>query len=506
MRAAKLTIWLLFVFGLGVGVVNFEALRGAPTTSAAAYPPPATPSATPPASGTPVVARVHLYFPSVSRAPGPAPVAPQVRIVSGDGYALAWQRVDGMLANPLAAPSVIAYTVYESHVGSDGVQERELVTLLSRAPTESFSVPISPPTVGVNTYHVVARNYLAAASGNEVKLPAPARFDDQVVDGHGGGYTLRWSAVQGAEVYTFEEAVLPSASAVIQSAQVGKDTRQYELPPHPLGAYWYRVTAKTADVAVRSDWKAVRSPRPGLWGVVTYKGSPKSGVTVSLMRCTVRSSDSRYCDDDVQLDMLMTQADGSYNFTGVPPTSDPANPTRQYRLYIEFVNDDYPSYLLEWFSEYRQWPQDAGADGTAQASSFDIANISLVSPAPYALQPLPVTFVWQKRGLPSDSYGLRFDGGDLLAPLYLKSVGNTDMLGPFIKVDPLNFYTQYWWQAWVEIAGQGHGRSYYGRPITFVLRPPALGKADVGDSLKSHVASDLPPFSARPPHLEPGAQ
>ncbi|MFN8499401.1 MAG: hypothetical protein U0641_16245 [Anaerolineae bacterium] len=507
MRAAKLTIWLLFVLGLGVVIMNFEAVRGAPATNAAtAYPPPSTPRATPPPSETPGAMRVQLYFPYVSRAPGPPPLAPQARIMSGDTYALAWDRLDGLLANPLAAPSVIAYTAYETYVGPDGPQERELATFLSRSPTESFSVPISPPTAGVNAYHVVARNYLAAVSGNEVKLPAPARFDSQVVDGHGGGYTLRWSAVSGADSYTFEEATSPSSSAVSLSVSLSSATRQYELKPHPLGTYWYRVTAKTADAAVRSEWKAVRTPRPGLWGVVTYKGTPKQGVAVDLMRCTVRASDPRYCDDDVQLDMLSTQVDGSYNFTGIPPTTDPTNPTKQYKLYVEFVNDDDPSYLLEWISEYRQWPQDAGADGTAQASSFDIMNISLVSPAPYALQPLPVTFVWQKRGLTSDSYGLRFSGGDLAAPLYLKSVGYTDSLGPFIDVRPLRLDTEYWWQVWVEVTNQGHGRSYYGRPITFVPRPPASDKDAALESLKSLVSPTLPPFSARSPHLEPGAQ
>ncbi|MFN8470687.1 MAG: hypothetical protein U0822_00585 [Anaerolineae bacterium] len=502
MRAAKLILWLLFVSGLGVLLLNSTAFMGTAASSAAAYPPPGTPSATPRASGTPGAIRFLLYFPYVSRAPGPAPIAPQISIISGDTYALAWNRVDGMLAGPAATPSVIAYTVYETRSGADGLQERELTTLVSRNGTDSFSVPISPPATGVNFYHVVARNYLAASASNQVTLPAPARIDDVVVDGHGGGYTLGWSAVQGADAYTLEEATSPSSAAVIRSVPVAKDTRQYDVQPHSLGTYWYRVTAKTTDAAVRSDWKSVRSPRPGLWGVVTYKGTPKQGVPVALMRCTVRASDPRYCDDDVQLDMLLTQADGSYNFTGVPATSDPSNPTKQYKLYVEFANDDDPSYLLEWISDYRQWPQDAGADGTAQASSFDIMNISLVSPAPYALQPLPVTFVWQKRGLTSDSYGLRFSEGDLSAPLYLKSVGYTDSLGPFIDVRPLRLDTQYRWQVWVEVANQGHGRSFYYRPITFVPRPPTLSKDAALESLKSQVAPNAPPFSARAPHLE----
>ena len=506
MRAAKIILWLVFALGLGMFVLNSEAMSGAATSAATAYPSPGTPTATPRSSQTPVPAQVHLYFPYVSFSPGPTPVAPQLSIVSGDAYALVWQRTDSLPVNSNQPPAVIAYTVYERHTGSFGTSQRELGTVTSRLATESFSMPITPPATGVNAYWVVARNYVGAVPGNEVALPAPAIFDSQVVDGRGGRYTLHWSAVVGAGAYTLEQATSPASASVTRSWSLDKSTLQYEIEPQPFGTAWFRVTAKTADSSVRSAWISVQSPRPGLWGVVTYKGSPKSGVRINLMRCTVNNANPGYCEDDVQVDMLMTLADGSYNFTGVPPTQDPSDPGKQYQLYVDFTNDDDdPAYLLEWFSEYRRWPQDAGPNGTAEASSFDIANIPLVSPAPYAFQPLPVTFVWQRRGLLGDSYGVRFSDGDLTAPLYTRALGDVDSFGPLIDVRPLHLNTPspYSWQAWVNVEKQGHGRSYYKRPITFVTRPTALGKDASLDSLKSLLSPTTPPFSARPAHLEP---
>ena len=503
MRAVKMIAWLVFAFGLGVFVLSSEAVSSAVTSAATAYPPPGTPTATPRSGVTPSPGQVRLYFPYVSRSPGPVPAAPQVSIVSGDAYTLVWQRTDGLQGSSTQPPAVMAYTVYERHADASGTTERQIATLPSRLANETFAVLISAPETGVNTYTVVARNTVAAQPSNEVTLPAPARFDSQVVDGHGGRFTLRWSPVVGAGAYALEQATSPSSAAVTRSWSLDKSTLQYEVEPQPLGAAWFRVTAKAADASVHSEWMSVQSPRPGLWGRVTYKGTPRSNVTVDLMRCTVNSSDPRYCVNDVQVDELTTLADGSYNFTGVPPTQDPSDPSKQYQLYIEFTNDDDPSYLLEWIGEFRRWPQDMGPNGTAEASSFDIANIPLVSPAPFALQPLPVTFVWQRRGLSGDSYGVRFTGPDLATPLYTRALGDVDSFGPLIDVRPLRMDTQYLWQAWVNVDKQGHGRSYYARPITFVPRPPSLGKDASLESLKSLLSPTTPPFSSRPAHIEP---
>ncbi len=505
MRVARIILWLMFALGLGLAVLYTEALLGVGTQAGAAYPPPGTPTATPRSSGTPAPSQLLLYLPYVARAPGPAAPVPQISIVSGAStYALVWQRSDAAQASSAPAAQVIVYTVYETHVDGDGSAEHVIASLVSRVAVESFSVPISPPATGVNSYRVEARNFVSAVTGNVVTLPAPPRFDDPVADGQGGRYTLRWSAVPGVSLYILEEATSAASIAVTQSWPLDKDTREREFGPQTLGTRWYRVTATTADATVRSAWKSVQTPRPGMWGVVTYGGVPKPGIFVDLMRCTVDNSNPLLCEDDVQIDTLKTLADGSYNFTKLPPTQDPSQPGKQYQLYVEYPNDeDDPSYLRDWFGEFRRWPQDAGPDGTTPPSNFDIMNVSLVSPAPSALQPLPVTFVWQRRNLLGDSYGLKFYGGDLSRPHYTRALGDVDFLGPLDSIDPLHMRVEYRWQVWISVENQGYGHSFYYRPITFTLRPPALSKDDSLDSLKSFISSDVRRSGARAPQLDP---
>src|SRR3972149_2135057 len=116
--------------------------------------------------------------------------------------------------------------------------------------------------------------------------------------------------------------------------------------------------------------------------MVTYQGSPVAGVNLALRFYNGSSWSTALT--------TATQADGTYRFTGVPSL------TTGQRYYVRYSNgsDGHPSdpsYLAGWGSfditSYAASANVAGGD-------FDIANISLSSPAPGATVSLPQAVSW----------------------------------------------------------------------------------------------------------------
>jgi hypothetical protein len=135
------------------------------------------------------------------------------------------------------------------------------------------------------------------------------------------------------------------------------------------------------------------------------------------------------------------------------------------RYYVRFgPNQTNPAQLASWYAPmitaYSAGASVAGGD-------FDVANVGLLSPAPEATLPLPVTFTWQRRGLPGDSHVLLiFDpnSDDWWYTDDLGDVGSFTLLG---LAQGMVRGKQYGWSLRVYNGPNSYGDAYYYRTITF---------------------------------------
>jgi hypothetical protein len=132
----------------------------------------------------------------------------------------------------------------------------------------------------------------------------------------------------------------------------------------------------------------MKDVRSGINGKVTYQGNPIGGITIEL----------RFWNGSLYSSMgtTTTQADGVYQFTSAPSLDSGLS---YYVRYWNTTNATHVNYcggkdLISYT---------AGA--AAAGGSFDIANISQVSPSNRADVTLPSTFQWTPRtGVSSDNY------------------------------------------------------------------------------------------------------
>jgi hypothetical protein len=131
-------------------------------------------------------------------------------------------------------------------------------------------------------------------------------------------------------------------------------------------------------------------PPQGIHGVVTYNRVPAADVR--LLLSWYDGSDWFYAATTT------TSADGRYDFVGVPSL---AAGQAYYVLYGP--NRTSSTYLYSWagptITSYT-------AGTVLPGGEFDIANVFLLSPQNGSTLALPVTFTWQPRGLPEDTYRL----------------------------------------------------------------------------------------------------
>ncbi len=205
-------------------------------------------------------------------------------------------------------------------------------------------------------------------------------------------------------------------------------------------------------------WTATPAlPSSGIYGRVTYQGSPVAGVYLALWFYNGSSWSTVLT--------TATQADGSYRFTGVPGLA-----TGQ-RYYVRYNNGSdgnpsNPSYLAAWYS-FDITTYTAGAN--VAGGDFDIANIALSSPAPGATVSLPQAFSWVRRtATTSDDYEWDlFDPADMNPWVYFGPLGYVSDFTLNSLPSGFTFGTPYGWNVWVNASDGGSGVSYYYRTVTF---------------------------------------
>jgi len=193
--------------------------------------------------------------------------------------------------------------------------------------------------------------------------------------------------------------------------------------------------------------------QPGIYARATENGSPASGLPINL-----------YLNDGSSFSLVAstpTEPDGMYRFTGLPSLS----PIEEYWVVYENTAGT-PGRLEVWVT----WPITLYTTGSrVHAGDFDVADISLVSPADGATVSLPHTFYWNPRpATPSDDYEF-----DLYDPADGDPWWGTDPTLGYVASYTLSSLpsgfepgTQYAWEVWVG-GPDGVGVPNHTRLITF---------------------------------------
>ena len=105
---------------------------------------------------------------------------------------------------------------------------------------------------------------------------------------------------------------------------------------------------------------------------------------------------------------------------------------------------------------------------TVPGGDFDIANVILLSPPPDAATALPVTFTWQQRGIPGDTYRLAFYDLATDEYWYTADLGNVGSHTVTSLWPGAVLGKEYGWVVWVFNGPDSFGESYYYRDITFL--------------------------------------
>ena len=153
----------------------------------------------------------------------------------------------------------------------------------------------------------------------------------------------------------------------------------------------------------------------GIYGRVTYYGSAVSGAPLTL----------RFWNGTTWSEKASTTtgADGSYLFGSVPSLG------AGQVYYVRYRQDTDDRYLFGWYGpEITVYTSGARQRG----GSFDIANVTLLAPESGSSLPLPITFTWQQRGIPGDTYRWHlFDPGGYYSWLSndLGAVGGATLSG-----------------------------------------------------------------------------
>lgn len=203
----------------------------------------------------------------------------------------------------------------------------------------------------------------------------------------------------------------------------------------------------------------------GIHGRVTYQGAAAPGIALQL----------RFYDGAQTTTAATTTTDGEgrYRFMGA------ASLGAGQEYWVRFRSPDNPQYISIWQT----------ASITAYTSGdFDIADVGLLSPPPGAAQALPVTFTWQRRNIPGDTYRVVFfdlDTGDYWYTPDLGDVGSFTATGLW---EEAVYGKQYGWVVWVFSGPDSFGESYYYREITFLAggkgAPAAPGEWQTGEGLR----------------------
>jgi hypothetical protein len=191
----------------------------------------------------------------------------------------------------------------------------------------------------------------------------------------------------------------------------------------------------------------------GISGHVTENGQSAAGVPLEL----------RFFDGATwsSLATQTTNADGDFIFAGAPTLK----PGQIY--YVGYYNEDDLKRLWRW--ETRELiTYTAGSQ--VEIGNFDIADITMLSPAPGATVRLPYTFVWEVRpATPSDSYEFNlYDSQDNNPYFYTDpALGYVDYYTLASLPQGFATGTTYSWEMWVYSPDGGHGISLELRDVIF---------------------------------------
>ena len=172
-----------------------------------------------------------------------------------------------------------------------------------------------------------------------------------------------------------------------------------------------------------------------------------------------------------------------------PPTARGAIASRQPQAWAPdrstgcaSCSPDNPLYVTRWqtasITAYT-------SGSTVPGGDFDIANVILLSPPPDAATALPVTFTWQPRGIPGDTYRLAFFDMATDDYWYTADLGNVGSYTATGLWQGAVYGKEYGWVVWVFNGPDSFGESYYIRAITFLAgaagSPATPGQWQIGE-------------------------
>jgi len=243
-----------------------------------------------------------------------------------------------------------------------------------------------------------------------------------------------------------------------------------------------RLTVQAIDYAghtsniLTQDFTILPPPVAGIYGRVTYQGAPAPNISLRL-----RFHDGSEWSTAAN---TVTDSDGNYLFQDVPGLS----AGQSYYVRYGHNGDDDP-YVSNW---YGPTIEDYTSGASVHGGDFDIANVTLVSPAHRASVGLPATFQWNRRGIAGDTYRWRlFDPEDSLE--YISSdLGDTDTYVLSSLPGGFELDHEYGWSMLVYNDGNGYGRSFYYRRVTLGSgdAPPVLEDLEFPASVEAGLRTD----------------
>jgi uncharacterized repeat protein (TIGR01451 family) len=259
--------------------------------------------------------------------------------------------------------------------------------------------------------------------------------------------TVTWTGAvnAGSQVrITFDAVVSQSA----RGTQIENDA----LFEFAAGAF-----LRSATLEVPPPWRTylplIIKSKPGIWGKVSYNGEPVSSVQLNLYFYNGSSW--------INWNYTLTNTDGSYVFDTMPALESGQAYYVRFRNFSTTPNGR----LAAWYSRViTQYSTGSSYD----LGTIDIGDVPLISPAPGATVPLPMTFSWYPRATTTeDNFQFElFDPSgtsDFVSPLlgFVTSYQLTSL--------PSGFSTNktYSWSVLVRDPEGGAGVAYYYNPVTF---------------------------------------
>lgn len=208
----------------------------------------------------------------------------------------------------------------------------------------------------------------------------------------------------------------------------------------------------------------ISKPIQGIYGTLTFNGSPAANVSVDLRHT------SKLGNYVTTIDTVKTDANGRYNFPNAPSTSG------EELIWPRWYNSDGdPAKLLIWTGSILMSYTNKS---TVQVPAFDLAELQLISPADNATVSLPTVFHMQNNPHIADPhYVVEIFDFDPLGPYFTNAKPFSSQPGITITLSdlqPLGFLnnTPYAWDA-VVITGDGddrkgnYGISWASRTVQF---------------------------------------